>query len=184
MRCIEARRPAHAFGAPGALQALALVLFLVGALLPGCSSKSPPSSPATGGATPRAVPAPVAPPFGALSLAPLAAPQAARSWAEFQLQAARRLVAANPGGTYLTAVPDPLLAIPVLEVELNEDGQVRRIKVRRVPTQATDTVQLAKDAVQRAAPYGSMRHLGKPWTFVEVFLFDDERRFKPRTLDD
>jgi protein TonB len=108
---------------------------------------------------------------------------AARNWDDFQLQAARRLVAANPGRTYLGAVPDPLLAIPVLEVELTADGQVSRIKVLRTPTQATDTVQLAIDAVHRAAPYGQMQQLGKPWRFVEVFLFDDERRFKPRTLD-
>jgi hypothetical protein len=35
----------------------------------------------------------------------------------------------------------------------------------------------------RAAPYGAMSRLPRPWKFVEVFLFDDERRFKPRTLD-
>jgi hypothetical protein len=25
--------------------------------------------------------------------------------------------------------------------------------------------------------------LPQPWKFVEVFLFDDDRRFKPATLD-
>jgi hypothetical protein len=29
-----------------------------------------------------------------------------------------------------------------------------------------------------------MKHLKKPWKFAEVFLFDDNRRFKPRTLDE
>jgi hypothetical protein len=97
--------------------------------------------------------------------------------------AAQRLVAASPAITYLGEVPEPLLAIPVLKIELNADGSVRRIQVSRTPTQAVDTVQLAIDAVKRAAPFGDVRHLPKPWEFSEVFLFDDNRRFKPRTLD-
>jgi hypothetical protein len=92
-------------------------------------------------------------------------------------------VAANPGGTYTGAPPDILLAIPVLEVELNADGSVRRIEVLRQPRQARDTTQLAIDAVRRAAPFGDVSRLPRPWKFVETFLFDDDRRFKPRTLD-
>jgi hypothetical protein len=117
------------------------------------------------------------------SSAPSSAPAAARNWDEFQLQAARRLVAANPDRSYLGPVPDILLAIPVLEVELNGDGSVRHIKVLRQPSQARDTIQLAIDAVRRAAPFGDVSRLPKPWKFSEVFLFDDARRFKPRTLD-
>ena len=93
------------------------------------------------------------------------------------------MVAANRAGTYTGDVPEPLLAIPVLEIELNADGSIRRIQVTRQPTQAADTVQLAIDAVRRAAPFGDVSHLPKPWRWSEVFLFDDERRFKPRTLD-
>jgi len=26
-------------------------------------------------------------------------------------------------------------------------------------------------------------HLPRPWKFIETFLFDDDRKFKPRTLD-
>ena len=92
-------------------------------------------------------------------------------------------MAANPTITYTGVVPEPLLAIPVLEVELNGDGSVRRINVKRHPSQATDTVQLAIDAVQRGAPYGDVSHLPRPWSFIEVFLFREDRRFKPRALD-
>jgi hypothetical protein len=106
-----------------------------------------------------------------------------RSWAEVRQQAARRLVAANPSITYTSKPPDPLLAIPVLEVELNADGSVRRIDVLRPPSQAKDTTQIAIDAVRRAAPYGDVSRLPKPWKFVETFLFDDTRKFKPMTLD-
>jgi hypothetical protein len=106
-----------------------------------------------------------------------------RNWAELRLQAAQRIVAANPGATYTGPAPEPLLAVPVLEIELNADGSIRRIEVLRVPRQAQDTVKLASDAVHRAAPFGDVSKLPRPWKFVETFLFDDDRRFKPRTLD-
>jgi len=106
-----------------------------------------------------------------------------RNWDEFRLHAGRRLVETNPSGTFTGPVPEPLLAIPVLEVELHADGSVRRILVQRQPSQALDTVQLAIDAVKRAAPFGDVSHLPRPWKFSEVFLFRDDRRFKPRALD-
>ena len=99
------------------------------------------------------------------------------------LQAAQRMVSANPDGTYMGTVPEPLLAIPVLEIELNGDGSVRRILVLRQPSQAHDTIQIATAAVHRAAPFGDVSRLPRPWKFTETFLFDDDRRFKPRTLD-
>jgi hypothetical protein len=109
---------------------------------------------------------------------------AARSWDEFKRQAALRIMAANPDGVYQGAPQDPLLAIPVLEMELDAAGHIRHIKVLRYPGQAKDTTQLAIDAVRRAAPFGGMQHLPHPWKFAEVFLFNDDRRFKPRTLDE
>ena len=93
------------------------------------------------------------------------------------------MVAANPDGTYVGEVPEPLLAIPVLEIELNADGSIRAIVVLRRPREAIDTLQLAIDAVRRAAPFGDVARLPRPWHFTETFLFDDARRFKPRTLD-
>lgn len=106
-----------------------------------------------------------------------------RNWDELRKQAALRMVAANPGGTYTGSVPESLLAIPVLEIELNGDGTIRRIETLRQPRVAKDTTQLAHDAVRRAAPFGDVSRLPKPWRFSETFLFNDERKFKPRTLD-
>jgi len=164
-------------------------------LLAACSSPMPPDRPLNPSRPmpPSAAPAPEAavnpPPARSLTPAPAAQavrlppPAAVRNAAELRLQAARRLVAANPDMTYTGAVPDILLAIPVLEVELHADGQVRRIDVLRKPKQAPDTTQLAIAAVQRAAPYGDVSRLPKPWRFTETFLFNDDRKFKPRTLD-
>ena len=140
------------------------------ALLAACSSPMP--EPAGG---PRA---------GSVAAAgALPSPAAARSWSDLRVQAARRMVAANPSGTYTGNVPDVLLAIPVLEIELNGDGSVRRIDVLRRPGQAPETLQMAIDAVRRAAPFGDVSRLPKPWRYTETFLFNHERKFKPRTLD-
>ncbi len=100
--------------------------------------------------------------------------------------AAQRLVMANPDRTFMGTVSDPLKGIPILEVELNGDGSVRQIKVQRRPrpADAQHTTQLAIDAVRRAAPFPPVSHLPKPWAYTEVFLFQDDDRFKPRTLDD
>ena len=151
-------------------------------VLAGCSSSPPPAS--------APAPAPAAPSGQGSAKAPaaaggvrLAAPGAVRNWNELRKQAALRMVAANPGSTYTGVPPEPLLAIPVLEVELNGDGSIRKIETLRYPREAKDTVQLAVDALHRAAPFGDVSRLPKPWRFTESFLFNDDRKFKPRTLD-
>ena len=53
----------------------------------------------------------------------------------------------------------------------------------RKPSQALDTVELAKQAIRRAAPFGDVSKLPKPWKFNETFLFNEQRKFKPMTLD-
>ena len=93
------------------------------------------------------------------------------------------MVAASPEGTYSGKPPDILLAIPVLTIELNGDGTVRNISVMRYPSQARDTVNMAIAAVHRAAPFGNVSRLPKPWKFNETFLFNAQRKFKPMTLD-
>ncbi|MEP6506183.1 MAG: hypothetical protein ABJD97_22800, partial [Betaproteobacteria bacterium] len=140
-----------------------------------CPSPMPPTTARAPAATPAATAATPAAP------APYLRP--ARTIDEYRRQAAARMIAANPKTTYTTPSPDPLMAIPILEIEVNGDGSVRHISVVRVPTQAKETVQLAIDAVRRSAPFGDATHLPKPWKFTEVFLFDDDYRFKPRILD-
>ncbi|MFN0183162.1 MAG: hypothetical protein ACKVQR_05005 [Aquabacterium sp.] len=186
MPCIEVSRAGCAAPAPrprpGRWQR---VIGLCGVLaLAGCSNRPAPAAapvPSTAAPTPAQAPAQV----GVAGGRPvLPTPAGSRDWASFKRLAAQRMVAASPTTSYLTPAPEPLLAIPVLEVELNGDGSVRRIQVLRRPSQAQDTVQLAIDAVHRAAPYGDVSRLPRPWRFTESFLFDDARRFKPRSLDD
>jgi len=161
------------------------------AALAGCSGpRTPgPAQPgaqgAAGSGTPSQLAQPAEPGGGTGAAKPLVLgpPKPVRDPLELRLQAAYRLVAANPGRIYLSEVPDVLLAIPVLEVELHADGRVKHIAVLRKPGQALDTVQLAIDAVHRAAPFGDVSRMPRPWKFSETFLFNDARQFKPRTLD-
>jgi len=156
-------------------------------VLVACSTKQDRGPGEAGGG--RAAQAPASPPVATAAPSAdgthraLPAPRAVRNWNELRQQAAERIVAANPEITYLGAVPDPLLAIPVLEIELHGDGSIRRIEVLREPRQAKDTIKIAVDAVRRAAPFGDVSRLPRPWKFAETFLFDDARRFKPRTLE-
>lgn len=113
----------------------------------------------------------------------LAAPSKSRNWKEVRLQAARRLVAANPDITYMGKPPDLLRAIPVLTFELNADGSIRRVDVMRYPSQDRETIKIAIESMRRAAPFGPVAHLPKPWRFNETFLFNNQHKFKPMTLD-
>lgn len=165
MHCIESTSRLTAMAA--AFAALAIVS--------ACSTR-PTSAPAP---TPAAVQRPSTSP----SVAAPAPASTARNWEDYRTQAARRIVAANPQVTHMGAVIQPLLAIPVLEVELNGDGSVRNISVMREPSQAKETTRVAIDAVRRAGPFGDVSRLPKPWRFSEAFLFNDDGRFKPRSLD-
>lgn len=189
MPCVE---PVPSAPAARSAQAGAVLLStLLGAALALSACQTPPPSG-------RAGQAPVAPPAGPdvradtdSATAPgkrrtevrLPPPQSPRSWGEARQQAARRLVAANPDDTYMHKPPAMLLAIPVMTVELNGDGSVRHVSVMRYPSQARDTVNLAIAAIHRAAPYGDVSRLPKPWRFNETFLFNGDRKFKPMTLD-
>jgi hypothetical protein len=186
--CIEADDGPSERGRAAAALGTAALLAIVAAA--GCSKRSERAPGETPGATSRATPPPVVatapaavPGPGADGRHPLPPPASRRNWNEVRQQAAERLIAANPDITYLGRVPDQLLAVPVLEVELNGDGSVRRIEILREPHEAKDTTKIAVDAIRRAAPFGDVSRLPRPWKFVETFLFDDNRKFKPRTLD-
>jgi hypothetical protein len=141
-----------------------------------------PAAPAT--ATPAPRPAPERAPLPKnpryVKLPP---PAAVRTLEALQRQVAQRLIDTHPDTSYTRTAPPRLLAIPVIEIELNQDGSVRNTRVLRHPSTGPEATQLALAAIRRAAPYGNVSAVPKPWKVVEAFLFDDDLRFKPRTLD-
>ena len=212
MRCTEPSPPSLSWPALTLAACGAVLLLLTGCAQRPVAPPERPTTPAVAGTAPAPVIAPVppasppvaavpgrapagaaaasrapAPPAGPIPRQPryvtLPPPPAARSEAELRAQFALRLVAAHPDSSYASRAPDRLLAIPVLETELNADGSVRSIKVLRKPTTGNEATALAIAAVRRAAPYGDVTRLKRPWKVVETFLFDDNLRFKPRTLD-
>ena len=80
------------------------------------------------------------------------------------------------------ALPESLASIPVLQVQLNADGSIRSIDVLRTPRFHPHTLQLATQAIRRAAPFGPVGHLPRPWQFSETFLYNDDFKFQLRTL--
>ena len=196
MSCIEERRERHRTSLSGlsgfsGFSGLGLAA-LLGGLLVGCAS-APPAAPKPpvapvapvrpAEAAPAQQPAAPAPSSVGSDVPRLKPPTPNKTLDELRRQAALRLVAANPDRTYMTDPPAVLLAIPVLEIELYNNGAVKRINVLRKPGQAPETVQLAIDAIHRAAPFGDVSRLPEPRKFTETFLFDETLRFKPRTLD-
>lgn len=165
------------------LAGVALILGLSACSLPTPDKATGAPAPAGSSAQPAASPA--QPPTASKGprVVKLPPPKAPRNWADARRQAAERLVAANPDSSYMGKPPFMLLAIPVMTIELNADGSVRHISVMRHPSQAKDTVHLATQAIHRAAPYGDVSKLPKPWKFNETFLFKEDRKFKPMTLD-
>ena len=160
--------------------------WLIGPVLAGCAATPPAPAPRTAPVPPPATaPAPLPSPAVAAAPKPagLPAPNAVRTHDELRRQAAERLVMANPDRTYMTTAPTHLLTVVVLEVEVKADGSVRSVNVVRKPRYAPETLQMAIDAIHKAAPFGDVRRMPEPWKFTETFLFEEDRRFKPLTLN-
>lgn len=163
--------------------------WLIAPLLAACGAAPRAPAPAPVPPAPAVAPAPAAAPAAPQPSATLnkpqgmPAPKAVRTPEELRRQAAERIVMANPERTFMTPAPSHLLTVVVLDVELKADGSVRKINVLRPPRFGPETLQMAIDAVHRAAPFGDVRRMPEPWRFTESFLFDEDRRFKPRSLD-
>ncbi len=125
----------------------------------------------------------MAAPSGAQPAMPVpAVPPGHATWADYKQHAAQRIAAANPGEMFSGPLPDTLKSIPVLQVQLNADGSLRGIVVVRTPQAVPGTVEMASQAIRRAAPFAPVGHLPRPWHFSETFLYNDDLKFQLRTL--
>lgn len=151
------------------------------AVVAGCSNGPTPSP-----APPAPVAqAPAAPAAATVARAPVPAPVAqapARTWDEYKVRAARRIMQTSPGETFSGPIPERLQSIPVIQVELNRDGSVRNVTVLRVPKFSPQTLQMAMNAVRRAGPFEPVGHLPRPWQYSETFLYNDDLKFQIRSL--
>ncbi len=100
----------------------------------------------------------------------------------YRVAAAKKIMQANPSLVYTGEVPESLASIPVIKITVNADGSIRSLDVMRQPKFYPETVELAKSAIRRAAPFAPAGSFLQPWAFSEVFLFNDDLKFQLHSL--
>jgi hypothetical protein len=99
----------------------------------------------------------------------------------YKVDAARHIYAAYPDKIYKGKLPPMIHAIVVLEVDLDDGGNVRQVQTLRVPTHAPDVTRAVLDMIQHASPMPAPRRMGGA-KFTEVWLVDKSGRFQLDTL--
>jgi len=126
------------------------------------------------------VPAPPAPPVTAPEPAP-----PADTIAAYKLLVARQIVAANPDTTFDGPLPAMMPAIVVLDLSIDREGKLQKVRVHRSRDSEASAAALA--AVRRVAePFPPteqlLRKRDKTLDFSETFLFNERYQFQLRTL--
>ena len=154
-----------------------LVFVLLSAGLSGCSSVQTVASTVTGaiGNVAERVTHPFTP----------AAPSrpAPAGLDSYKTQVAQHVVRHNPGHSYEGQLPAMLPAIVVLEITVDENGQLTNVQVQRSRDPGASQVALA--AVRRSTPLPRPQRLALATgrlTFSETFLFADRERYQLRSL--
>jgi periplasmic protein TonB len=99
----------------------------------------------------------------------------------YKMDAARHVYKAYPDKIYKGKLPPLMHAIVVLEVAVDERGNVLDINTIRVPTHAPDVTVAVKDMIQRSSPMPAPTRMGAT-KFTEVWLVDKSGRFQLDTL--
>lgn len=148
-------------------------------LLQACSS--PPRAPdiaVTPAARPTALPAPVE-----------AAPESprhvstARTPDEYRQHAARHVYDYHAAHIFSGPMPPLLQAVGVLDIEIGEQGEVRRLNWLRPPAHVPEVMRQIEQLIQRAAPYPAPLHL-RSVTYTDTWLWHQSGRFQLHTLSE
>src|SRR5437868_12261911 len=93
----------------------------------------------------------------------------------YKVDAAKHVYKAYPDKIYKGKLPPLVHAIVVLEVAVDEHGNVQDINTIRVPTHAPDVTVAVKDMIHRSSPMPAPARMG-PTKFTEVWLVDKSGR--------
>lgn len=144
------------------------------AALGGCSTVQPVASTAK-----RIVAALLPPPKTA---APVAPPS--RSLDAYKAEVAQHVMRANSGQTFSGQLPPMLPAIVVVNITVDEDGQLQDVAVQR--SRDPDASKVAVASMRRSGrlprPANLLVTNTRALTFSETFLFDHQYRFQLRSL--
>ena len=104
------------------------------------------------------------------------------SLADYKIQVAQHIVAANPKMIFYGMLPPMLPAIVVLDFTIDSNGNIDNLRVHR--SRDEDASSIAMNAVRLAEPLprpGSLLR-GRHLAVTETFLFNRDYQFQLRTL--
>lgn len=99
----------------------------------------------------------------------------------YRKDGARYLYATYAKDIYKGKLPPLVHAIVVTETELDAHGNVRDVKMIRVPTHAPDVTERVRAMIQQASPLPAPTRMGGT-KYFEVWLVDKSGRFQLDTL--
>jgi periplasmic protein TonB len=151
-----------------------LVAVAVAALLAACGAPKPAPQEA---APPPVVAAPKAAPQETYSHASLAASAKA-----YRKDAASHIYALNSSRIYKGRMPPLLYAVGVLQVDIDQRGQVQNVSWMRAPRHAPEVMAEIEKMVRAGAPYPAPAKLGGHVTYTDTWLWHKSGRFQLDTL--
>jgi hypothetical protein len=155
-----------------------LAALAAAALMAACGSPPPAPAPAAPAPVARAVIEPKQPAqaevYGPASLA--------ASAKAYRKDAASHLYALNSSRIYKGRMPPLLYAVGVLQVDVDQRGQVQNVSWMRAPRHAPEVMAEIEKMVRAAAPYPAPTKLGGHVTYTDTWLWHKSGRFQLDTL--
>jgi protein TonB len=157
-----------------ALKSGRLAIVVAAALLSACGSTPPPQEQVA-----PATPAPVAKaPPPQVFTGPASAASTPRAYRQ---DAATHLYSLNKDKIYKGRMPPLLYAVGVLQVDVDERGQVSSVSWMRAPRHAPEVMAQIEKMVRTAAPYPRPARMGHV-TYTDTWLWHKSGRFQLDTL--
>ncbi|MBX3609122.1 MAG: hypothetical protein KF871_04430 [Hydrogenophaga sp.] len=125
---------------------------------------------------------PAPPPSKPVSRAP--APKdisEAASPLEYRKDGARHIYAQNGSRIYKGKLPPLLHAVGVLQVDVDDRGNVQKMNWMRAPSHAPDVMREIERTVRAASPFPAPVRMGHV-TYTDVWLWDKSGNFQLDTL--
>jgi periplasmic protein TonB len=145
----------------------------VAALMAGCTT--PPPAPAA--SVPPATPMVAAPP----ALAPPAEISAADNALAYRHDAAVHLYDKNSDRIFKGILPPFLYAVAVLQIEVDDRGQLTALNWLRAPLHAPEVTAEIERTVRQAAPFPAPVKMGHA-SYIDTWLWDASGQFQLHTL--
>lgn len=100
---------------------------------------------------------------------------------DYRKDGARHIYAKNGSRIYKGPMPPLLHAVGVLQVDVDESGNVQKVNWMRAPSHAPDVMREIERTVRAAAPFPAPVRMGRV-TYTDVWLWDKSGNFQLDTL--